>query len=344
MLTKTFDYHLPPELIAQRPPDKRDESRLMVLSRDTGKRAHCMFRDLPELLSPGDLLVINDTRVIPARLYVKKSTGARIEVTLIEKFGGGDSVWRCLAKPGRRLRAGEEFEADAGIKIRPIEKFDDGSWKIEIITDDVFSALDKAGRAPLPPYIRRSADESREADIERYQTVYAREPGAVAAPTAGLHFTPELLGKLHDKGVKSTRVTLHVGWGSFAPVREKTAEEHRVAPEYIFVGEDAAKAIDATRNAGGRVIAVGTTSVRAVETAWREGTLMPMTGATDLYIIPGYNFNVVDALITNFHLPKSSLIMLAAAFAGTESILDAYREAVEMKYRFYSYGDAMLIL
>ena len=315
---------------------------MLLLDRGAEKRRHLIFRDLPGLLKPGDLLVLNDTRVLPVRLYGIKSTGARIEFTLVENRR--DFVeWRCLAKPGRRLEPGLTIPVGAGAAIKVVEKLEDGSWIVEIVADDVMEALHGAGRAPLPPYIKRSMEDPRDEDIERYQTVYADLPGAVAAPTAGLHFTPKMLEEINKMGHETAKVTLHVGWGSFAPVREDVAEDHLVEPEFFVVGPETVEAVMKTKESGGRVVAVGTTSVRALESACGDGHIKPTSGTTDLYILPGYEFKAVDAMITNFHLPRSSLIMLVAAFAGTDTVLEAYREAVDMNYRFYSYGDSMLI-
>jgi len=344
MLASLFDYHLPPQLIAQEPAGKRDQSRLMAINRDSKKHRHLTFKDLPQLLAPVDLLVLNDTRVISGRLYGKKSTGARIEITLIGGADENDRTWRCLAKPAKRLKPGTKVQVDDDLTVRFISRQEGPVWLVEIESKaSVFTALERAGHAPLPPYIRRKEVGPREADIGRYQTVYARDPGAVAAPTAGLHFTAELLDELKRRGVSVATVTLHVGWGSFAPIREEKVEDHKVESEFFRVSEDAARSVKETKLAGGRVVAVGTTSVRALESAYRDGEVKSMEGSADLFILPGYKFRVVDALLTNFHLPQSSLIMLAAAFAGREFILDAYREAIKMEYRFYSYGDAMLI-
>lgn len=344
MLTNIFDYHLPPELIAQKPAEERDKARLMVLCRAGRKIEHYLFQDLPSFLCPGDLLVLNDTRVIPARLYGKKSTGASIEFTLIEEVDSDKNLWRCLAKPGKRLKVDQKITVGEDLSLIPRAKAENGSWTVEIsTTGDLMEALEKWGRAPLPPYIKRKHSDPAAPDRERYQTVYARYPGAVAAPTAGLHFTGQVLEKLRENGVNISNVTLHVGWGSFAPVREERAENHRLGKEYFTVPEDTAEAVTRTKSSGGRVIAVGTTTVRALESARETGRVKPKQGHTDLFILPGYEFKTIDAMITNFHLPRSSLLMLVAAFAGREFILNAYRQAVEKGYRFYSYGDAMLI-
>jgi len=289
-------------------------------------------------------LVLNDSRVIPGRLYGIKPTGARIAITLIGKSESDARLWRCLARPGKRLKPGTTVEIDPDLAVNFIKRLEGPEWLVELESkSSVMAALERAGRAPLPPYIRRKDTDPREPDLQRYQTVYARHPGAVAAPTAGLHFTAELLDQLKQRGVSVTTVTLHVGWGSFAPIRKEKAQDHTIEPEFFRVGEDTARMVRETKRSGGRVIAVGTTSVRALESACKDGEIGPAEGETVLYILPGYTFRVVDAMLTNFHLPRSSLIILVAAFAGRELILDAYREAAEMKYRFYSYGDAMLI-
>jgi len=345
MLTDLFDYHLPKKLIAQNPAEKRDEARLMALHRATGKIEHRTFKDLPQLLKPGDLLVLNDSRVIPVRLYAKKAGGGRrVEITLIEKTDKSENRWRCLMKHAKRLKAGTMLEIKDEFRLKVLDRLPDGSTLVELeAATGVMAALERAGRAPLPPYIHRTETDPREPDLERYQTVYARCPGAIAAPTAGLHFTDELLDEIKKRGIRTAPVTLHVGWGSFAPVREKNAENHKVAPEYFSINDDTAEAIRETRRLGGRVVAVGTTTARAMESAWKDGQVCAGSGWTELFIVPGHAFHSFDVLLTNFHLPRSSLIMLVAAFAGMEFILDAYREAVDMKYRFYSYGDAMLI-
>ncbi len=344
MRTSLFDYDLPAELIAQKPADRREKARLMALYRAERKVEHYSFEDLPSLLAPGDLTVINDTKVIPARLYAKKSTGADIEFTLVEEVDSDKNLWRCLAKPGKRLKVDDEIRVGEELSLIARSKSEDGSWLVEISTEsNLMKALEKWGHAPLPPYIKRNRSDPASPDRERYQTVYARHPGAVAAPTAGLHFTDEMLEKLREKAVNISKITLHVGWGSFAPVREERAEDHKLEKEHFRVPEDTAEAVNETVNSGGRIVAVGTTTVRALESAWEGDRLKPKQGATDLYILPGYEFKIVDAMITNFHLPRSSLLMLVAAFAGTEFIMEAYRRAIEKRYRFYSYGDAMLI-
>jgi len=373
MKLSAFDYDLPERLIAQEPAAVRDGSRLMVLDRSSGRIEHRVFRDLPALLRPGDLLVVNDTRVIPARLLAVKPSGGRIEVLLLEKIaphdvgrggkgegGPGDEsagdgatrrreVWKALVRGFGKAGEAARFTFPGGLSVEIAGREADGEIARVILTAEgraVAEAVAGAGSTPTPPYIRRAAGDARSGrDRERYQTVYAAADGAVAAPTAGLHFTGELLSAIRAKGVGVEALTLHVGWGTFQPVRVEEVEEHKVEPETILVPDRLVAAVAAARRAGGRVIAVGTTVTRALEFAARGGAgLAACTGRCDLVIRPGHAFRVVDALVTNFHLPRSSLLILAAAFAGRERILDAYREAVAAEYRFYSYGDAMLIL
>ena len=339
-----FDYELPPELIAQAPLPERDASRLLVLERATGSVAHRAFADLPELLAPGDLLVVNRSRVIPARLLGRRASGGEAEVLLVRDRGEGR--WEALVRPGRHLRPGQRVtvDDDLSVVIESEALADDGRRQVRLLSKrrDVEGALERAGRTPLPPYIRRP-DEP--ADRERYQTVYAREQGSVAAPTAGLHFTAALLERLEARGIARAEVVLHVGPGTFQPVKVARVEDHRVAPEAYVVPAETAAAVERTRTAARRVVAVGTTTVRALESAARpDGTLATGEGETGLVIVPGHRFQAVDALVTNFHLPRSSLLLLVAAFAGREMVLRAYAEAVRERYRFYSYGDAMLIV
>ncbi len=335
-----YDYYLPQELIAQEPSGQRDRSRLMVVG-PGAELSHRIFRDLPEYFSPGDLLVVNDTRVFPARLVGKKEdTGGEVELLLLRPESGGG--WEALARPAKRLREGTVVQFGGDI-LRAVveEKGEYGRVLVRLFSDlDINEAVDRVGRIPLPHYIRR---EPEAGDRERYQTVYARSRGAVAAPTAGLHFTPDILDRLAAKGVTRASVTLHVGIGTFRPLTEEDAEQDTLHGEYCLVTPETAEAVRAARGRGGRVFAVGTTSVRALETASRSGEISPFEGFTDLFIKPSYRFRSVDALITNFHLPRSSLLMLVSAFAGRERVLAAYRAAVEERYRFYSYGDAMLI-
>lgn len=335
MLTSDFDYELPPEAIAQEPAP-RGESRLLVLDRE-GPERHARVRDLSRLLHPGDLLVLNDTRVIPARLYATRAGGGggRMEILLVERLAGRE--WDALVKPGRRAKPGTVFEFDAGLTAEVIAKDPDGRHRLRF-SEPVEGHLDRLGHVPLPPYIQRpDTDEDR----ERYQTVYAQNLGAVAAPTAGLHFSAELLREIEAAGIETARVTLHVGIGTFKPVSAERIEEHRMERERYEVSEEAADAIRRAR----RVVAVGTTVVRTLESAALAGggEVRPGAGSTELFITPGFRFQVVDALLTNFHLPRSTLLMLVSAFAGRERILAAYEEAIRAGYRFYSYGDAMFV-
>lgn len=335
-----YDYHLPPELIAQEPAGERDQSRLLVLG-PGGALLHRTFRDLPEYFSPGDLLVVNDTRVFPARLVGKKEdTGGEIELLLLRPEAGG--TWSALARPSKRLREGTAVVfGDGVLRAVVVEKGEYGQVKVRLSSNlNLDDAVDRVGRIPLPHYIHREPEPD---DRERYQTVYSRVRGAVAAPTAGLHFTPAILETLADRGVCLAPVTLHVGIGTFRPLTEEDAERDFLHGEYCLVTRETADAVRTTRERGGSVFAVGTTSVRALETASRSGEIRPFEGFTDLFIKPPYAFRAVDAMVTNFHLPRSSLLMLVSAFAGRERVRAAYRTAVEEGYRFFSYGDAMLI-
>jgi S-adenosylmethionine:tRNA ribosyltransferase-isomerase len=340
--TSDFDYLLPEELIAQHPLEKRDASRLLVYDRKTGGVAHRRFPDLLEYLKAGDALVLNDTRVIPARILgQKEGTGGKIEFLLLRRVEGDD--WEALAKPARRAAPGAEFVFGGGrMRVRVLEALPEGMRRIRLFYDGVFEeALDAVGTMPLPPYIHERLN-----DPERYQTVYARERGSAAAPTAGLHFTPELLGEIEAAGVRVVRLLLHVGLGTFRPVAVEDVSLHKMHAEYYEVTPEAAAAIHAARAAGGRVVAVGTTSARTLETAAGEGgTVRAGAGWTDIFITPGYRFRAVDALVTNFHLPRSTLLMMVSAFAGSrEEMLRVYAEAVAERYRFFSFGDAMLLL
>jgi S-adenosylmethionine:tRNA ribosyltransferase-isomerase len=331
-----FDYDLPPDRIAVQPAEPRDSARMLVLSGDALRDR--TVRDLPELLEPGDLLVVNDTRVIPARIYGRRATGGKVEVLLLRREPGG--LHQALVKAHRRLRPGEVVELDGGLSVELVERPEGGAiWRIRIEpADRLAEVLERHGHVPLPPYIKR-ADTA--ADRERYQTVFAARPGSAAAPTAGLHFTPELLERLRERGVGMARVTLHVGYGTFQPVEADEVEDHRMHSEEYEVTEQAARLIS---NRKGRLIAVGTTSARVLETLARTGGVRAARGNTDLYLYPGRPLRLVEGLLTNFHLPRSSLLLLVSAFAGRERILDAYRHAIDKGYRFYSYGDAMLIL
>ncbi len=339
-----FDYELPAERIAQHPSPRRDRSRLLVVGRDGDEDRR--FDALPELLRAGDLLVLNDTRVLPARLIGRKETGGRVEVLLLERAtSGSPTAWNCLIDSSRKLRPGGRLEFDGGYGARVIDKRG-AQWllEFEVGATTVGEVMQAIGRIPLPPYIHRDESVPADEDRERYQTVFARHPGAVAAPTAGLHFTPTLLHRVEQAGVGLAYVTLHVGPGTFQPVRVDDVARHRMHPERIVLPADAAKAVQRTRARGGRVIAVGTTVVRTLEGRTdRHGRIMAGAGECDLFIAPGYRFRVVDALITNFHLPRSTLLMLVCAFAGRERMLAVYRAAVEREYRFYSYGDAMFV-
>lgn len=333
---KAFDFHLPEELIAQRPLPERDSSRLMLLDRKERSLEHRSFKDLPGLLMPGDLLVLNNTRVIPTRLTGSKPTGGRVELLLVERVALPDE-WRCMARPVKGLRRGQRLSFGAA-EATVTEILEDGFVAAS------FTGLDlwKSGRIPLPPYIRREADEE---DGVRYQTVFAGVDGAVAAPTAGLHFTEGTIAALEARGVGIEYLTLHTGPGTFLPVRTEKVEEHRMLAERYSIGADVFERIRQAKAEGRRVIPVGTTSTRALEAAAAFGLDSPaLEGATSLFIYPGYRFRVADGLLTNFHLPESTLIMLVAAFAGREFVLEAYAEAVREGYRFFSYGDAMLVI
>ncbi|KAF0108225.1 MAG: S-adenosylmethionine:tRNA ribosyltransferase-isomerase [Anaerolineaceae bacterium] len=371
MKTSDFDYHLPPAFIAQTPIEPRDSSRLLILKRDTGTLEHSIFRDIGEYLHPGDLLVVNQTRVIPARIFARKPTGGRVELLLLRREdlltwealvgGKGMSVGKQLVVESddsrRRELPQSPKSGDFGLRAEIVDVLE-GSRRRVRFNEPIEPYFPKVGNVPLPPYIHEKL-----ADPERYQTVYARDPGSAAAPTAGLHFTPRLLDELQSQGVGLAYVTLHVGLDTFAPVTEDDPAEHQIHTEWCDLSQETADAINRTRQAGGRVIAVGTTSVRTLESAAkttkderratndiRSPVLRPssfvaqFTGPTSCYILPGYEFKLVDAMITNFHLPRSTLLMLVSAFAGREAILEAYEVAKREKYRFYSFGDAMLIL
>ena len=339
MRTADFDYELPERLIAQTPVEPRDHSRLLVVHRRDGSLEHRHFYDLPEYLRPGDALVINETRVIPARLLgVKEETGVPVEVLLLKRID--KDHWETLVRPGRRLKKGVTVSFGGGLLRAEIgDTTDAGGRIVTFIYEGVFEELlDRLGEMPLPPYIHEKLE-----DPSQYQTIYAKQEGSAAAPTAGLHFTPELLERIRAKGVEIVPVLLHVGLGTFRPVKVENIEEHEMHSEYFEVTGDAARRVNAARERGGRVVAVGTTSVRTLESAAENGRLVAQRGDTSIFIKPGYRFQLVDALITNFHLPGSTLIMLVSALAGREKILNAYRTAVEERYRFFSFGDAMFI-
>ena len=337
MKTSDFDYNLSPESIAQTPVEPRDSSRLLVMRRGSGALEHHIFRELGQFLQPGDLLVVNRTRVIPARIFASKPTGGRVEVLLLRREDL--LTWECLVG-GKGLLAGKQIAIENGPSAEIVEVLD-GSRRRLRFAEPIEPYFSKVGHVPLPPYIHEPLK-----DPERYQTVYAREPGSAAAPTAGLHFTPRLMDELKSQGVNFAEVTLHVGLDTFAPVTEEDPETHQIHTEWCEVPPVTVDAITRTRQSGGRIIAVGTTSVRTLESAAKAGkdSVLSYSGPTNLYILPGYRFRLVDGMITNFHLPKSTLIMLVSAFAGREHILHAYEVAMQAGYRFYSFGDAMFII
>ncbi len=340
MELKDFLFELPERLIAQRPLPERDSSRLMAVSRETGITGHGYFRDLPAYLRPGDLLLLNDTRVMPTRVFGKRTGGGKLELLLVERISSSPSgveEWRCMARPGKGLKAGSAVFLE-GAEGEVTGRDDEDLFKVRFGSP---INLERIGRVPLPPYIRREADES---DRARYQTVFAGEDGAIAAPTAGLHFTPGLLDEIRKKGVLVRSITLHTGPGTFMPVRSERIEDHRMMRERYSIEREVFDEVVSAKKEGRRVVAVGTTTTRALEASAMGGLQSPvLSGATGLFIYPGYGFKVVDALLTNFHLPGSTLIMLVSAFAGRGLILNAYAEAVRMEYRFFSYGDAMFI-
>jgi len=344
MLISDFDYELPEELIAQQPLSERDASRMLVLDRSKWNWLDTNFASIPEYLRPHDVLVVNDTRVFPARLEGKRlPSGGRVELLLLREIE--HDLWECLTRPARRLATGARIVlGNSNLYGEVVESRDHGLRLVRFESEAPFDRIiDKFGRTPLPPYIKRAADSVE--DRERYQTVYANKRGAIAAPTAGLHFTARLLETIQDRGVRVARITLHVGYGTFEPVRVDDVKLHRVAPEWFSISEEAARIINQARNDGGRIVAVGTTTTRALESSVASGRkILAQSGLADLTIVPGYPFRAVDALLTNFHLPHSSLLVLVSAFAGRELTLDSYRHAVKERYRFYSYGDCMLIL
>ena len=340
MKTSDFYYDLPPELIAQTPLERRDASRLLTLDKRTGETGHGHFYDLPRLLRPGDCLVMNDSRVLPARLLGRREpTGGAAEVLLL--VDRGDQVWECLVRPGRKVKPGTRLSFGEGaLTAEVLETLEGGNRLIRFDYEGIFlETLERLGKMPLPPYIKEELN-----DPERYQTVYSRQVGSAAAPTAGLHFTRELLDQIQAMGVSLCYVTLHVGLGTFRPVKEDEITDHEMHAEYCMIPQETADIINRTKQTGGRVVCVGTTSCRTIESwAGEDGTLKASAGWTDIFIYPGYRFKVLDALVTNFHLPESTLVMLVSALAGREHILAAYEEAVRERYRFFSFGDAMFI-
>ncbi len=347
-----FNFELPPALIAQEPGPVRDQSRLLVVDRGSRSMAHHRFFELPQFLSPGDALVMNDTKVMPVRLWGRKESGGKVEILLVRKRTEdqgerGSMDWECLARGTGPLRRKTRVVFQEGITAEFQGKSTSGLWLLRFNSPEpVEEIIGRIGYAPLPPYIRRNGDPGRQAlDLERYQTIYARNEGAIAAPTAGLHFTPELLDRLRKSGVLVYRLTLHVGIGTFLPVKSTAIEQHRLEPEFFEIPPETAEGINRARGQGRRVFGVGTTVVRALESSTGEqGTIRPGRGKTGLFIFPGFRFRAIDCLITNFHLPRSTLLMLVSAFAGRELILRSYQEAIQRNYRFFSYGDAMLIL
>ena len=340
MKTHDFWYHLPEELIAQTPLEQRDSSRLLKLDRATGQVRHGHFYEIIEELNPGDCLVMNDSRVLPARLLGHRPTGGAVEVLLLRDLGGGE--WECLAKPGRKMQVGQEVIFGNGeLTATVAQVLEDGNRVVKFHYEGIFlEVLERLGKMPLPPYIKEEL-----ANQERYQTVYSREVGSAAAPTAGLHFTPELLEAIRAKGVKTAFVTLHVGLGTFRPVKAEEITEHHMHSELCMISEETARMLNETKASGGRIICVGTTSCRTLESLVNEdGSFSPKSKWTDIFIYPGYRFKAMEGLITNFHLPESTLIMLVSAFAGKDHVMAAYEEAVQERYRFFSFGDAMCIL
>ncbi len=339
MKTSDFWYDLPEELIAQTPLQQRDSSRLLVLDKDTGSVAHRYFYDILEYISPGDCLVMNDSRVLPARLLGHRPSGGAVELLLLRDLG--ENRWECLAKPGKKLRVGQEVTfGDGELTATILQVCEDGNRIVEFHYQGIFlEVLERLGKMPLPPYIKAELQ-----DQERYQTVYSREVGSAAAPTAGLHFTNELLNKLREKGVQTAFVTLHVGLGTFRPVKADNISEHHMHSELCMISAETADILNRTKRNGGRIICVGTTSCRTLESlVLNDGSFVAGSKWTEIFIYPGYQFKAMDALITNFHLPESTLVMLVSAFAGRENVLSAYTEAVKNRYRFFSFGDAMFI-
>jgi len=349
MRTKCLNYNLPGKLIAQKATEKRGASRLLVMLRQVGMVLDRQFADILEYIGPGDCVVLNNTKVLPARFFAHRQTGAKLEGLFLSQTQ--DGLWKVLVKGAGKVKTGEvivlrDREDRDWHQVRAVDRTCDGRWLLDVgSAQKVEEILAQIGFAPLPPYIKRSDDKQlAKADLQRYQTVYADRPGAVAAPTAGLHFTERLLEQLKDKGVRLAYVTLHVGAGTFAPIKAEQLADHKMHTERFSISRESADVINETRDKGGKIIAVGTTSVRTLETVASGGRVAPVEGVADLFIMPGFKFKMVDAMITNFHLPRSSLLALVCAFAGLENVLAAYRYAIEKRYRFYSYGDAMLII
>ena len=340
MNTSELDYSLPEELIAQHPCEQRDESRLLVLDRASRAMTVDVFRSLPQYLRRGDCLVFNDTRVIRARLHGRKPTGGQVEVFLLHETGPGE--WDALVRPSSKVKPGTPVKIAVGIEAVVGDRLPGGRRHVSFAQPDVLTVLEQAGEVPLPPYIRRDTPEA--SDLTRYQTIYANAPGAVAAPTAGLHFTRDVFRRLDECGVDRAFLTLHVGYGTFRPIQAERLEDHTLEPEPFTLTEETAAQLNRSRAAGGRITAVGTTVTRVLETQYQAGAYHPGTGETNRYIYPPYTFRAIDALQTNFHLPRSSLLALVCAFAGGDFVLEAYRFAVRERFRFYSYGDTMLIL
>lgn len=342
MLISEFDYELPPELIAQEPLIERKASRMLVVDRMASSFTDAQFVELPRLLRKGDVLVLNNTKVFPARVFGRSETGANVEIFLVKKIAG--ETWEALARPAKRLHVGKQISFDDRLRAEVVEKTADGRVIIQFKTDgDLYQILDEIGKTPLPPYIKREA-AGHDTDRERYQTVFAKNRGAIAAPTAGLHFTPDILETIKNVGVTIAEITLHVGYGTFEPVRVDDLSDHAVSPETYEISEQTAELLSAAKTDGRRIVAVGTTTTRALETTLAKFERFAEGSHTaDLTITPGYKFKAIDALLTNFHLPKSSLLVLTSTFGGHELIMDAYRHAVAAKYRFYSYGDCMFI-
>ncbi len=345
MLLADFDFHLPDHLIAQSPSPDREGSRMLIVDRSDGTITDGRFSELPEMLRPNDLLVMNNTKVFPARLYGKSETGANVEIFLVREISNG--AWEALARPARRLPPGKLVVFSDRLAAEVTDRLADGKVEIRFEFDgsaDLASLIDEVGRTPLPPYIKRDRDKI-DRDRERYQTVYAKKRGAIAAPTAGLHFTPEVLAKINGRGIETAEITLHVGYGTFEPVRVDDLKEHSVMPEEYEIDMNTATKLETARTDGRRIVAVGTTTTRALESnIGKNGRFTPVRSLADLTITPGYHFQAVGALLTNFHLPKSSLLVLTSTFGGHELIMKAYRHAVAAGYRFYSYGDCMLIV